>query len=44
MNLDYVRNEIARMRVQIRRQQNEIEMLSHAGNSIITCKDARQGG
>jgi hypothetical protein len=44
MNLDYVRNEVARMRVQIRRQQNEIEMLCRAGNSIVTCKDASQGG
>jgi hypothetical protein len=31
MNLDYVRNEIARMRVEIRRQQDEIEMLRRAG-------------
>ena len=30
MNLDYVRSEFARMRAQIRRQQNEIEMLSRA--------------
>ena len=34
MNLDYVCNEIARMRVQIRHQENEIEMLKRAG--IIT--------
>jgi Predicted 3'-5' exonuclease related to the exonuclease domain of PolB len=30
MNLDYVRSEFARMRAQIRRQQNQIEMLSRA--------------
>jgi hypothetical protein len=33
MNLDYVRNEIARMRVQKRRHENEIEMLKRAGIS-----------
>ena len=38
MNLDYVRNEIARMRVQIRRQQNEIEMLGRAGISTASAK------
>jgi hypothetical protein len=27
MNVDYVRNEIARIRMEIRRQENEIEML-----------------
>jgi hypothetical protein len=35
MNLDYVRNDVARMREQIRRQQNEIEMLSRAGNYAV---------
>jgi hypothetical protein len=33
MNLDYVRNEIARMRVQKRRHENEIEMLKRTGIS-----------
>jgi hypothetical protein len=36
MNLDYVRNEIARMRVQKRRHENEIEMLKRAGISMAS--------
>jgi hypothetical protein len=41
MNLDYVRNEISRMRVEIRRQQ----MLRRAGiGRIVTCEDASKGG
>jgi hypothetical protein len=31
VKLDWVRNEIARMRVQIRAQEREIEMLRRAG-------------
>ena len=31
MKLDWVRNEIVRMRVQIRAQEREIEMLRRAG-------------
>jgi hypothetical protein len=38
MNLDYVRDEIARMRVQIRRQQNEIELLKRAGISTASAE------
>jgi hypothetical protein len=33
MNLDYVRDEIARMRAQIRRLQNEVEMLRRAASA-----------
>ena len=38
MNLDYVRDEIARMRVQMRRQQNEIELLKRAGISTASAE------
>jgi hypothetical protein len=38
MNLDYVRDEIERMRVQICRQQNEIEMLRRAGISTASAE------
>lgn len=33
MNLDYVRNENARMRVQIRAKEREIETLRRAGTA-----------
>ena len=33
MGLDHIRNEIERMRVQIRRQRKEIQQLSRAGIS-----------
>ena len=38
MNLDFVGNEIARMRVQICRQQNEIEMLRRADISAASAE------
>lgn len=38
MNIDYVQNEIARMRVQIRQQQSEIEMLRRAGISTASAE------
>jgi hypothetical protein len=38
MNLDYVCNEIARMRVEIRHQENEIEMLKRAGISTASAE------
>jgi hypothetical protein len=38
MNLDYVRNEIARLRVQIRRQQTEIEVLKRADVSTASAE------
>jgi hypothetical protein len=38
MNLDCFCNESARMRVQIRRQQNEIEMLGRAGISTASAE------
>ena len=38
MNLDFVGNEIARVRVQICRQQNEIEMLRRADISVASAE------
>jgi hypothetical protein len=49
MNLDYVCNEIARLHVEIRHQENEIEMLKRAGISTASAgvaagPDASQAG
>jgi hypothetical protein len=38
MNPDYVRDEIARMHVEIRHQENEIEMLKRAGISTASAE------
>jgi hypothetical protein len=38
MNPDYVRDEIARLHVEIRRQENEIEMLKRAGISTASAE------
>ena len=38
MGLDHVRNEIERMRLQIRRQRKEIQALARAGISTVSAE------